>query len=285
VDDGTVVKGYLLQQGTWPSMPHALVSFLQTALPVLRGDERLLAVAAGGSFASGEMDEHSDLDLVLVCEPDSWPEMLSSRSELAERLGPLLAAFTGEHVGEPRLLICLYGPPLVHVDLKFVSLENLGERVEDPVVLWDRTGEATALLGRGSSKYPQPDLQWIEDRFWVWIHYGASKVARGELFEALGFLAFLRGSVLGPLSLAAAGCQPNGVRKLETRVPERKRELLATIGAYHPRVCVEALLACSETYKRLRAELALPGFAKRSDVEAEVLAYLSRLIDGTRDGD
>ena len=260
-------------------MPHALESFLVAALPVLRADERLLAVAAAGSFISAEMDEHSDLDLVLVCEPDSWPHIFSSRSELAKRLGPLLASFTGEHVGEPRLLICLYGPPLVHVDLKFVSLEDLGDRVEDPVVLWDRTGQATQMLSRGSGQYPQPDLQWIEDRFWVWIHYGAARVARGELFEALGFLAFLRGSVLGPLALAIAGCQPNGVRKLERRVPKRKRELVATIGAYDPRACVDALLACSETYKRLRAELAPQGFAKRREVEDEVLAYLARLMD------
>ena len=34
------------------------------------------------------------------------------------------ATFTGEHVGESRVLICLYGPPLLHVDLKFVSLSD-----------------------------------------------------------------------------------------------------------------------------------------------------------------
>lgn len=260
-------------------MPHILESFLQAALPVLRSDERFLGVAAGGSFISGEMDEYSDLDLVVVGDPKSWPHILESRSKLAERLGPLLASFTGEHVGEPLLLICLYGPPLVHVDLKFVSLEDLGERIEDPVILWDRTGQVTEMLSCGSGQYPQPDLQWIEDRFWVWIHYGASKVARGELFEALGFLAFLRSSVIGPLSLTVAGQQPNGVRKLETRVPERRRELLATIGAYDARICAEALLACSEIYKQLRAELAPSEFAKRSAVEDEALRYLEQLLD------
>ncbi|MER7057532.1 MULTISPECIES: hypothetical protein [unclassified Streptomyces] len=34
-----------------------------------------------------------------------------------------------------------------------------------------------------------PDLQWIEDRFWIWVHYGATKLGRGELFEVNGFLA------------------------------------------------------------------------------------------------
>lgn len=54
---------------------------------------------------------------------------------------PLLQGFTGEHVGEPRLLICLYGPPLLHVDLKFLSVAELDVRIEEPEVLFER-GEA-----------------------------------------------------------------------------------------------------------------------------------------------
>lgn len=65
------------------------------------------------------------LSLILSTMTKSW----RSR-ELAGTLGHLLHAFTGEHVGEPRLLICLYGPELLHVDLKFVTLEMLTQRVE-----------------------------------------------------------------------------------------------------------------------------------------------------------
>ena len=62
------------------------------------------------------------------------------------RLGPLLACFTGEHVGEPRLLIALYGPPLLHVDLKFVAERDLDVRVEDGRVLWQRDGALDRAL-------------------------------------------------------------------------------------------------------------------------------------------
>ena len=50
---------------------------------------------------------------------------MAQRKVLAGTLGHLLHAFTGEHVGEPRLLICLYGPELLHVDLKFMDLAAL----------------------------------------------------------------------------------------------------------------------------------------------------------------
>ena len=49
---------------------------------------------------------------------------MGERRTIAESCGGLLAAFTGEHVGEPRLLICLYGPPLAHVNLKFVPFAS-----------------------------------------------------------------------------------------------------------------------------------------------------------------
>ncbi|MBI2206762.1 MAG: hypothetical protein HYU41_23240 [Candidatus Rokubacteria bacterium] len=48
-------------------------------------------------------------------------------------------------------------------------------------------------------------LQWIEDRFWVRMHYIAAKIARGELFEAIDGLVFVRSRVLGPLILSEAG--------------------------------------------------------------------------------
>ena len=50
-----------------------------------------------------------------------YDEIMAQRMAFAGTLGHLLHAFTGEHVGEPRLLICLFGPELLHVDLKFIT--------------------------------------------------------------------------------------------------------------------------------------------------------------------
>ena len=74
----------------------------------------------------------------------------------AAGLGLLLACFTGEHVGEPRLLIALYGPPPLHVDLKFVADRDLDDRVEDGLVLWQRDGAVEAALRRAEAVWPRP---------------------------------------------------------------------------------------------------------------------------------
>lgn len=265
---------FLLDESAWPAtLTAAHRERLGSVRDGLRSAPELLGLAAGGSFITGEMDAYSDLDLVVVVAPSAWPGVLDRRGAMAARLGPLLAAFTGEHVGEPRLLICLYGPPLVHVDLKFVHLEALAERVEDPVLLWDRTGEVRRRLDATPARYPQPNLQWIEDRFWIWIHYATAKLARGELFEALNVIAYLRDRVLGPLALLEAAARPNGLRRIETLAPGRIPALRATLAgleAAEVRRALEAAIAC---YRELRTALAPPGLVG-SAAEDPAVAYL-----------
>ena len=56
-------------------------------------------------------------------------------------------------------------------------------------------------MKKSNASFPTPDLQWMEDRFWVWVHYGALKIGRGELFETIDFISFLRQNVIGSLAL------------------------------------------------------------------------------------
>ena len=255
--------------------PHS--GFLDRALAHLTKDSRIAGVAAGGSYLTNSIDEYSDLDLVIFIEASAYDSVMSQRQPIAGELGPLLAAFTGEHVGEPRLLICLYGPPLLHVDLKFVSLEDAGERIEDPVVLFERDGRLTAALAVTAARFPDLDLQWIEDRFWVWIHYAAAKIGRGELMEACDFLAFLRAQVLGPLALKQQGARPAGVRKMEFVAPQLTAEIQNTVTAYDSLSCLTALEFSVDLYRRLRIQSATKSFVGRTEAETAAFEYLREI--------
>ena len=200
------------------------------------------------------------------------------RSGLGSATGPLLAAFTGEHVGEPRVLICLYGPPLLHVDLKFVGLKDFGARAEDPEILWERDGELSAVLRATTARWPEPDLQWIEDRFWVWVHYAAGKLARGELFEVLDMLGFLLANVLGPLAMMEQGRRPQGTRRLETQAAKRLPTLRATVASHDARSCAAALQAAVKLYRELRERVAPANLQRRAAAEAEAVRYLDAEI-------
>ncbi|HEY6079069.1 MAG TPA: nucleotidyltransferase domain-containing protein [Polyangiaceae bacterium] len=252
------------------SLPQPHRSFLLGVVERLQRDARLVGVAAGGSYLTNSMDEHSDLDLVIAVEPADYEAVLRARTTIAGSLGQLLAAFTGEHVGEPRLLVCLYGEPLLHVDLKFVSLEDIADRVEDPAILWQRSGRISDAL-EGTAYYPTPDAAWIEARFWTWVHYGATKIARGELFEALSLLGYLRSEVLGPLGLLRAGARPSGVRRVERLAPDLAAKLALTVASHDARSCAQALRATVDLYRSLRQ-------APPAQPSAEIAAV--RFLDG-----
>lgn len=206
--------------------------FLDDVLPRIRRDPRVTDVVLSGSIAGGRPDVYSDVDLVVVVEDDAYDAVMRERLELIGSWTELVVGFTGEHVGEPRLIITLVGPPLLHVDFKFVRATDFAERAEEPAF----------------------DLRWIEDRFWVWVHYGATKIGRGELFEAIGMLGYLRDAVLGPLAAHRVGARPRGTRRLETIAPDEARALRATLCGYDRADAGRALLAAVDLYREWIAD-------------------------------
>lgn len=234
-------------------LPELHREFLQKVRAAVAGDLRMAALLAGGSYVHGGFDRHSDLDFVVVVDDDRYDEVMASRLHFAERIGGLLSAFGGEHVGEPRLLICLYGPELLHVDLKFVTAADLDRRIERPAVVFARDPERIqARLDAAAIAWPNASPEWFEQRAWIWLHYGAAKLARGELFEAIGILAFFREQVLGPMLHRRAGRPQRGVRRLELSPGPASGQLAATVATHEEPSVRSALLAAIALYLDLR---------------------------------
>lgn len=250
------------------TLPDIHAAFLERARRVFAADPRIHTLLAGGSFIHGGLDAFSDLDLVVLVEEEAYAEVMDGRIGIAARLGDLLSAFTGEHVGEPRLLICLYGPSLLHVDLKFVTSSDLDRRIERPAILWSRDEAVVAeRLAHAQIAWPDQDADWFEARAWVWLHYAASKLGRGELFEAIGMLAFFREQVLGPMLHRRAGRPQRGVRRIEALGPDGAGVLAATMARADAASVRKAILASVDLYLDLRVDDP-PGAAVRNMPEA-----------------
>lgn len=235
------------------TLPQLHSHFLAQLIARLSQDPRIIGLLGGGSMVHGDFDEFSDLDIVVLVEPSAYAEVMAERQAMARTLGHLLSAFTGDHVGEPRLLICLFGPPLLHVDLKFVMLSDLTELVERPTVLWARDAAAiAATLDRAEIFWPIRTAQWFEDRAWTWLHYGAAKLQRGELHEALATTSFFLEKVLGPMLQRRHGVLQRGVRKLEQAgIAE---PLAALIPSYSAASIATALRGATLLYLNLRQD-------------------------------
>lgn len=58
--------------------------FACKVVEIVKKDSTVIGLAAAGSWATDELDEFSDLDLILVTK---------------EKIGDFISGFTGEHVG------------------------------------------------------------------------------------------------------------------------------------------------------------------------------------------
>jgi predicted nucleotidyltransferase len=247
--------------------------FADNVVKTVRDDEKVIGLAVAGSWLTNEIDEFSDLDLILVTK-EKISGNKSKMLNYARKFGHFLSGFTGEHVGEARVLICLYDNPLLHVDIKFLSLDEFGQRIETPVILLDRDGQLKSILEQSQAKFPYPDYQWIEDRFWIWVHYALLKIGRGEYLEAFDFFSFLRMVVFGPLLHIKNGNLPRGVRKVELQLPKNDFiQLQSTLPTYSKSALLESLLNSITLYRQLRAELFSSGMTLQTETEEKVMRY------------
>ncbi len=257
------------------------VDFIQTCSKKMEQGGEFAALVTRGSFGTPDFDEHSDLDLLLLTQSSSQEHGTEQRKRFASELGPLLSSFTGEHVGEPSILICLYntGPRLLHVDLDFRASHEVDWCFSQEQIHWLRQGESVRALVDPPER-AQPNVQWMEDRFWTWIHYGVGKCRRGEIFDGVGMVGFLREHVLGPLQLSLGGYPPHSVRRLESRFPESVGEFAKTVPEYSRQSCLKALENCVSLYLGLCEQIPECKLTERCDARKAVLSDLYRALEG-----
>jgi hypothetical protein len=106
----------------------------------------------------------------------------------------------------------------------------------------------------------------------------AGKIARGELFETIDGLGFVRARVLGPLVLQLHGAQPNGVRRIESAAPPAIHALRATIAEHDAISCTRALRATIALYSELRDRSAsAAALVRRGEAEAASCAFFDEV--------
>jgi len=168
--------------------------------------------------------------------------------------------------------------PLLHVDIKFLTAEEFAVRIETPVILTDTDGQLKAILDKTEGKFPYPDFQWIEDRFWTWVHYALLKIGRGEYFEAFDFFGALRMMVLGPLLHIKNGNLPRGVRKVEQQLGSKDLDALkSTLAGYDRESLLDALENSVTLYRSLRDELFNESVVHQKYAEEKVMGYFEKI--------
>lgn len=256
--------------------------FAEKVVKIVSADDTVIGLAVAGSWIGDELDEFSDLDLILITNEKVAGDKVKMIG-YAKGFGDYISGFTGEHIGEPRVLICLFDNPLLHVDIKFLTLPELHDRVENPVILFERENQLSAIINNTKAVWPQPNYQWIEDRFWTWVHYACLKIGRGELMEAFDFLSFLRMAVLSPLLQVKNNKQSRGLRKVETQLsPSDLENLKITIAQYNRESIIKSLDNAISIYKSLRRKLYPESIEWQVMAEKKSLEYFKKIKAAVR---
>jgi hypothetical protein len=177
------------------------------------------AVLVGGSVTRGEIDDFSDLDVVLVTR--SAREAARYRAELRAALRrrfDILACFDAAHLGLACLdsVFVIVADRVTKLDATFWSVSDGplpvgGELVHDGPGLASRIVPACPPGGDELTRAPADIVGWT-------FHVG-NLVRRGELFEAAYCLDQMRRRMLVPVLLAINGLPQVNYRRIEVRLP------------------------------------------------------------------
>lgn len=249
---------------------------LEAASAFARTMPGVIGLVVSGSLATGTADAYSDLDLKIVTRDNMHGEAANHLDALIDACGVPVARFTAEHVGHPGMLIVLYDD-LIHIDFYLVRLGELTDKNGGMAswVLWSEDDDIAVALG-GRADAAGVDLTWFEARMWTWVWYTHSKILRGELYEALDALQYLRGNVLFALLAETAGIRPPyGSRRAEQHVGELGPLFARTVPALERDMVMDALRVTVELYLILADPLLEQRDVERDeDARAVVLAKL-----------
>ncbi|MBL8093233.1 MAG: nucleotidyltransferase domain-containing protein [Anaerolineales bacterium] len=172
-----------------PNPQHVVASRF---LDLCRADPRIVAAFIGGSYASGQADEFSDLDLYCVTTDEAYGDFVANKAGFARQLGRLLFL---EDFGEA------HGYLFVHEngtegEFWFGRQSDFQAICSGPYqVLFDRLG----LLGGGELPTPVADherqlavLRRQIDWFWHELSHFIKAMGRRQLWFAYGQVEAMR---------------------------------------------------------------------------------------------
>jgi predicted nucleotidyltransferase len=245
-------------------------------------DADIVAMVVTGSFATGDADELSDVDLRVYVRPGAVEGVVAGVPDLAAAGGRVVALFVAEHLGIPTLTIVLYDD-LVHVDFDVVAADRAAEHNDGlpAVVLWEREPISDALPGTYAPEVAA-GLRWLEARIWTWSWYIQSKVLRGELYEALDGLQYVRDQVLFRLLAFHGDRRPAGGRRAEAAVGEHRDPFARTVPtSLDPTSFLAALREEIDLYRRLADPLLERHGIQTAEARTVVLRALDLGLDWT----
>ena len=170
-------------------------ALIERARKVLEADDRIIACWLEGSFARGNADAWSDVDMHVVAADENAAAFLAGRKEIVERIAPVLALDDGPLPWGAHLIIAtLKGPARLDLYIERESRLNDALRFEKARVLFDRKGVTSTLtLAEDFEPLVRKRLTDLMRTFFFGAMWPARLLGRrewGTLFTNAGIVVF-----------------------------------------------------------------------------------------------
>jgi lincosamide nucleotidyltransferase len=246
-------------------------------------DARVAAAFLGGSYARGNADAHSDLDLYVITTDQAYAEFFAERAAFIRSLGdPVFLEDFADYGFDLLLFILSDG---TEGELALAPESGFQHIHGGPIViLVDKTGILAGVAF--PQRHPAPSEQADRLRrqmYWFWhdlAHHFITPLARGRSWEAAGALEDVRRTCVDLARLEVDfTTAAEGYEQVDGAVPmERLAALAATFSPPERHTLLRAARAIVALYREMAPPLAQAhGITYPAALERLVCARLEAL--------
>jgi len=257
------------------------------ATAVLSEDPRVVAAWLVGSFASGEADAFSDVDLRAAVADGAWDDVRATWGGIVERIAPAVSVRPMGEAGA----VCVT-PEWLRFDLVLRPVSMLeGHSYDGAVALFDRAGLLPAdppprPVRRGEPFFPEAAVE----TFLYMLGNMVTVVGRDEVVPGLNGVGVVRDVALVGLLLAENGIEtvrdPRSAnpfpftKRLRGYLTDEQNALLLSLPPLAPTMdsVIESYVALARAFlPRARALAERTGAAWPEEYERATVAYFERM--------
>src|ERR1700681_504466 len=265
------------------SPPHRLA--IDRFVAACQADDRVVAPVLGGSYASGQADAFSDLDLAVITTDATFDDFFSAREGFMRVLGEALFL---ESFDSPITLFAIFDDG-TELELSIGRESQFDGILIGPyAVLVDKRGILSGAVFTGTRPTEAEQIETLRRLvYWFWhdVSHCVAAVGRGQLWWAQGQLEVLRRVCveLARLQMDFAEA-PSGYDKVNQAVPvDVLAPLESTLCALQREPMVQALRDIVRFYRRLAPDLATAhGLVYPAALDRIISGHLDDLARGVR---
>ncbi len=257
-------------------LPPHLQAVIDRFIAACQADERVVAAFLGGSYARGQTDAYSDLDLGLITTDEAYQDFLAGSKAFIQKLGE--PVFLEDYHGNDGDVVFFFFDDGIEGELMLGRESHFTHIHTGPYkVLLDKKGILAGTVFHWPEPSPEEQTETLRGIvYWFWhdlCHHFITPMARGELWSAYGGLEDLRRACVDLARLRQNfSAKIEGYEKIEQAIPIELIEPLQTTCCPLER---DAMLHAAQVIVRFYKELA-PALAQAHGISYP--AALDRLM-------